>query len=244
MKQTIKHSIFALLVACTFQSGFAQRSKQDTDVKGTVTLKNGDEIKAYIRLSGDLKPWGNQNELVYYLESALADGKIKGKEVVKLKPKSVKKVVAGDRTFVPMKLSIAKLVMGVGLAKLRLIEQVYEGKINYYKVYDNPGPLIGLVTDAQRAQHEQDLEDARNNPIFFISKEKGEYKNIRNIKFSDVVTDCDDVVEKLESGYYGFEETNSDASTKVGKFLANHQNADKLENVIPLILKDYDACQN
>lgn len=243
MKTTLKLSMLALLTAATLSSGFAQRQKVDTDVMGTVVLKNGDEVKAYIRLDDGLNPWNNQKEVKYYLEKALADGKIKGKEVVTLKPKEVQKVIAGEQVFVPLKLSVAKLVMGVGLSKMRLVERIHEGNINYYKVYDNPGKLVGFVNDEMLAQHERDLEEARNNPIFFIEKEKGDYKNIRNIKFSEYVSDCDNVIQKLESGHYGFEEFNSDASTKVGKLIANNHNGGQLENAVPLILEDYDNCK-
>lgn len=221
----------------------AQYQTQPGEYPGRIIQKKG-ELKGYIILNGsEMSPWGNQTSVKFFTEDAAADGKVKGKEKQKFKPKDISGYDADGRYFESMKISASKLSMGVGLMQLRFVERLVDGNVKLYKFYESPAPVSATVGEEEKIKAEQELERMRNNPLYVIKKGSGPLTLVDKINLSQFLADCPEVKEKYESGGYGVEPWNNDAKSKVGKMLARSVNAKQVLAVLPEILNDYNNCK-
>jgi hypothetical protein len=84
----------------------------------------------------------------------------------------------------------------------------------------------------------------RNNPMLVLKKGDGKLSLVQKLNISELISDCPEVNEKYLSGGYGIEPFNTDAKSKLGKFIANNANAEQVEMILPEILADYNKCPN
>jgi len=239
----MKTSIFITLF-CTFSVfATAQYEFSPDEHKGEIyTIKEGTRT-GYIDLKGsDRSPWANQQSVRFFSEDALADNKVKGKEKEKYKPKQLKGYLAGDRYFESIKISPGKVKMGIGMASQKFVERLAHGKIKLYKLYEAPDPAGVYVGEEEIAAHEADLERMRNEPIYVLQHNGGNYQTMKNVNLEGWLSDCPEVLEKYKSGGYGIEPFNQDAKTGLGKSIAQKVNAERMEVVLAEILRDYNAC--
>lgn len=241
----MKKTYFIIVAFAISLSATAQEYKFDRDeFPGEIIVKKGSR-KGYIDMRGsDRSPWNNQNSLKFFTEEAIADGKLKNKEKEKYKPKDLKGYIADGRYFESIKISAAKLNLGVGLAQQKFVERLVDGHIKMYKFYESPDPTAVNVGEEAIAAHEQELERMRNNPMLVLRKGEDKLVLIRKVNIGEILADCPEVHKKYLSGGYGIEPFNNDAATKVGKFLAKNANAELMEKVLPEILMEYNKCIN
>jgi len=123
-----KANLLALIVSITF-SITAQEYKFDKDeFPGEIVLKKGSR-SGYIDMRGsEISPWKNQNSLKFFSEEAIADGRLKNKEKEKFKPKNLLGYIADGRYFESMKISSAKLNIGIGLMQTKFVERLIMAK--------------------------------------------------------------------------------------------------------------------
>ncbi|GEM_PF-1669428 len=239
----MKAPILCVALGLFALSATAQYELDADEFKGEIYLNKGGSRPGYIDMKGsDRSPWANQQSVKFFSEEALADGKVKGKEKEKFKPKALKGYLAGERYFESIKISASKVSTGIGIASQKFVERLADGKINLYKLYEAPDPAGVYVGEEEIAAHEADLERMRNEPLYVLQKDGGKYTLMRKINLSDWLSDCPEVLEKYESGGYGIEPFNKNASTGIGKSIANKVNAENMEMILPEILKDYNAC--
>lgn len=241
MKKTILFAFTIMISLC----GTAQEYKFDSDeFPGEIIVKKGAR-KGYVDMRGsDRSPWNNQNSVKFFTDEAIADGKLKNKEKEKFKPKDLKGYTADDRYFESIKISAAKLNIGVGMAQQKFVERMVEGHIKMYKFYESPDPTAVHVGEEAIAAHKVELERMRNNPMLVIKKGDEKLVLLRKVNIGELLADCPEVQEKYLSGGYGVEPFNTDAETKLGKFIAKNANAEQMEAILPEIFEDYNKCVN
>jgi hypothetical protein len=240
----MKKILLAIVCVSTLMAAtFADYELKDDQFKGEITLKNGKSRSGYIDLKGGvMSPWLTQQSVKFFTEEAISDGKLKNNEKEKFKPKDLKSFTAGDRTFDVLKVSASKFTSGIGLPQNKFVEKLVSGKVTLYKLYEAPDPMAVTVGEAQAAAHEAELERMRNNPVMLLQKEGEKLTPIGKINLSEYLSDCAEVVAKYESGNYGVEPFNQDASSKLGKMIANKTNSIIAGDVLEEILNDYNAC--
>jgi len=239
-----KASLSIIVFLFTF-NGFAQEYKFDKDeFPGEIIVKKGSR-KGYIDMKGsEMSPWKNQNSLKFFSEEAISDGKLKNKEKEKFKPKNINGYIADGRFFESIKISAAKLNIGVGIMQTKFVERLVDGEIKMYKFYESPDPTAVHVGEEAIAAHRQELERIRNNPMLVIKKGDEKLILIQKLNIGELLADCQEVQQKYLSGGYGIEPFNKDAKSKLGKFIANNANAEQMEMILPEILADYNKCVN
>lgn len=214
------------------------------EMKGQIITKKGEVLKGYIKLNGDERsPWKNQQKVEFFTEDAMADGKVKGKERETFKPKDIKAYVVGDRYFESMKISIAKLEVGIGIADWKFVERMTDGKLSIYRVYDTPDPVSVTTSEEERVALEQEMERMRTEPNIIMIKEGEDPVLPHKVNLADYMADCPAVADKYSSGDYGIEPWNPDAETKMGKWIANQTNAEQFKAVMTEIITDYNNCE-
>lgn len=241
----MKKVLLALFVGLMCYNTDAQEYKFDSDeFPGEIIVKKGSR-KGYIDMKGsDMSPWKNQNSLRFFSEEAIADGKLKNKEKEKFKPKDLKGYIADGRYFESMKISAAKLNIGVGIAKQKFVERFVDGHIKMYKFYESPDPTAVHVGEEAIAAHKAELERMRNNPMLVVKKGDEKLVLLRKVNIAELLADCPEVHQKYLSGGYGIEPFNTDAESKLGKFIAKNANAELMEAHLPEIFADYNKCMN
>lgn len=213
------------------------------EVRGKIIMSDGKELVGYIKLNGsEMSPWNNQKSVEFFTEEATKDGKVKRKEREKYKPKDIKAYVAGDRYFESMKISEAKLDIGVGIATWKFVERIVEGNVNYYHIYETPEFVSVTTTEEERIQQEQELERMRNNPMMVLIKGSEEPILAGKVDLGEFLSECPDVQEKYNNGDYGVEPFSKNRETKVGKWIGNAADAEAMRAVLPEILTDYNDC--
>lgn len=223
----------------------AQDYEFDSDeVPGKIITSKGKELKGYIKLNGDERsPWDNQKKVEFFTEQAIEDGKVKRKEREKYKPKDIKAYVADGRYFESMKISAAKLAIGIGISKWQFVERMVDGDISLYRLYDYPDPVAVTTSEEERVEYEQEMETMRTEPNLVLQKGDGDMELISKIDFSEYLAECPSVQEKYKSGGYGIEPWKTDKDSKLANWVANQMNLDKILAVLPEILGDYNSCE-
>ena len=218
---------------------------KDDEMKGHIITKKGVVLKGYVKLKGDdMNPWDNQKSVEFFTEDAMADGKVKGKERETYKPKDIQAYIAGDRHYEAMKISVAKLDIGMGIDSWKFVERVASGPLSVYRLYETPEAVSVTTSEEQRVQQEQELERMRSEPRIVMIKEGEKPTLIQKVDFAEYLADCPEVQEKYSSGGYGIEPWNPDAESKLGKWLSNQVNAEQIKAVIGEIIEDYNECLN
>ena len=235
-----------LIVFALVYSGMttAQEYKLRSDeMKGQIITNEGDILHGYIKLNGDERsPWGNQQKVEFFTQDAMSDGKVKGNERETFKPKDIKAYIVGDRYFEAMKISIAKLEVGIGIADWKFVERMVDGIISVYRIYDTPDPVSVTTSEEQRVALEQEMERMRTEPNIVMIKEGEDPVLPHKVNLAEFMADCPAVANKYSSGDYGIEPWNSDAETKIGKWIANQTNAEQFKAVMTEIINDYNNC--
>jgi hypothetical protein len=223
----------------------AQEYKFDSDeFPGEIIIKKGTR-NGYIDMKGsERSPWANQNSIRFFSEEAIADGKVKNKEKEKFKPKDLKGYISDGRYFESMKISAAKLNIGIGLMQYKFVERLVDGEIKLYKFYESPDPTAVHFGEEAIAAHKVELERMRNNPMLVIKKGDEKLALIQKLNIGDLLADCPEVQEKYLSGGYGIKPFNTDAKSKLGKFIAKNANAEQMESILPEIFADYNKCMS
>lgn len=237
-------NLFILSLCLAGTASFAQQYELKPDeMRGSIITEEGKELTGYIKLKGDaLNPWNNQNSVEFFTEEAIADGKVKGKERQKFKPKDIKGYKAGDRYFESMKISAAKLSLGIGIATWTFVERFTDGQIKMYRLYETPDAVTVTTSEAEKVAHEQELERMRNEPFIVLQKGEEDHVLITKVNLSDYLSDCPEVEQKYRNGDYGIEPFNPDGESKIGQFIARQHDANVVESVLPQIINDYNVC--
>lgn len=240
----MKKVLLALVCVSTLLAAkYSDYKLEDDQFKGEIILKNGKTRPGYIDLKGGvMSPWLTQQSIKFFTEEAISDGKLKNNEKEKFKPRDLKGFIAGDRMFDVLKVSASKFTTGIGLPQNKFVEKLVDGKVTLYKLYEAPDPAAVSVGEAAIAAREAELERIRNNPVYLLLKEDGDLTPIGKVNLSEYLSDCAEVVGKYESGGYGIEPFNQDASSKLGKMIANKTNSIIAGDVLEEILNDYNAC--
>ncbi|MDZ7845364.1 MAG: hypothetical protein U5L96_00460 [Owenweeksia sp.] len=198
---------------------------QDYELKadekpGQIITEKGKVLKGYIKLNGDAQsPWKNQTKVEFFTEDALADGKVKGREREKYKPKDIKAYIVDDRYFESIKISHMKLSLGVGFESWTFVEKPVEGALNLYHLYETPDPVAVNVGEEEQIAYEQELERMRNNPLLVLQTEDEDPILLRKVDFAEYLANCPKVQEKYQSGGYGIEPWNPDSNLSWGNGL-------------------------
>lgn len=238
----------SILIAITILTGLnlgAQNYEFEPDeMPGKIITDKGKELTGYIKLNGDERsPWDNQKSVEFFTEQAMEDGKVKGKEREKYKPKDIKAYVANGRYFESMKISAAKLSLGIGIDKWQFVERMVDGSTKLYRLYDYPDPVTVTTSEQERVEHEQQMESMRTEPNLVLQKGDGERELISKVDFVEYLSDCPKVREKYQSGGYGIEPWDTDKDSKIANWVASQVNLDKILAVLPEILDDYNSCE-
>ncbi len=234
-----------LLVVLSLSNAISAQEYElkDDEVKGHIITKKGVVLKGYIKLNGDeMNPWKNQSSVEFFTEDALSDGKVKGKEREKYKAKDIQAYIAGDRHFEAMKISVAKLDIGMGIDSWKFVERVIDGQLAIYRLYETPDPVSVTTSEEERVALEQEMERMRSEPRIVLIKEGDKPTLIQKVDFGEYLAECPEVQEKYQSGGYGIEPWNPDAESKLGKWLAQQVDAEQIKAVIKEIVEDYNAC--
>ena len=236
-----------LSLLCTLISliSFAQEYELEADqFAGEIVLKNGKILKGYIDLKGgDMTPWATQQSVKFFTDEAIKDGKLKGNEMEKFKPKDLKEFRAGERYFVTLKVSASKFTTGMGIPQNKFVECLVEGDVKLFKLYEAPDPAAVNIGEEQIAAYEAELERMRNEPVLLLQKGDDKLTPIGKVDLADFLKDCPAVQEKYTSGGYGVEPFNPDAKSKLGKMIANKANSVMAEDVLDQIITDYNNCE-
>ncbi len=239
-----KFNSLLFLLSVIFVTQAQEYQLEADQFEGEIILKNGEVRKGYIDLKGgDMTPWATQQSVKFFSEEATKDGKVKGKEMEKFKPKDLKGFRAGDRYFEVLKVSASKFTTGMGIPQNKFVECLVEGKIKLYKLYEAPDPAAVNIGEEAIAAYEAELERMRNEPVMLVSKDGGKLTPVGKVDLADFLKDCKSVQEKYTSGGYGVEPVNPDAKTKLGKMIANKANSVYADGVLEEILGDYNACE-
>lgn len=211
--------------------------------KGGITLKDGTTRVGYIDMKGgELTPWGNQSSVKFFSEDALADGKIKGKEREKFKPKDLAGYSVDGRYFESIKISHGKLTMGIGMMQTKFVERLADGKIKLYKLYETPDPAGVYVGEAEIAAHEADLERMRNEPLTVLIKGDDKPTTLGKINLSEFMSECPETVKKYEAGDFGIKPFDTKKEKGLVKRAENHANGERMMEVLPEIITEYNTC--
>jgi hypothetical protein len=236
-------TLLAMLLAFTHLAMAQGYELKDDEMKGHIITKKGVVLKGYIKLNGnDMSPWNNQTSVEFFTEDAMADGKVKGKEREKYKPKDIKGYVVGDRHFESMKISVAKLDLGMGIDTWKFVERIADGHISVYRLFETPEAVSVTTSEEQRVAQEQELERIRTEPRIVLIRDNDKPTLIQKVNFAEYLEKCPEVQEKYSSGGYGIEPWNPDAESKLGKWISNQANAEQIKAVIKEIITDYNAC--
>lgn len=239
----MKLPLLSFLVSVTLGLSAQDYELKPDEVKGQIITSKGDVLDGYIKLKGDAQsPWNNQKSVEFFTESALADGKVKGKELEKFKPKDIKGYVAGDRYFESVKISAAKLSIGVGVAQWNFVEKMVDGDIKMYRLYESPDPVSVTTSEEERVALEQEYERMRNEPLIVLQKGEDEMITLTKVQLTEYLSECPEVQDKYKTGGYGVEPFNPDAGTSVGKWISRQMDAGVVESILPEILTDYNDC--
>ena len=216
---------------------------KDDEMKGHIITKKGVVLKGYIKLNGsEMSPWKNQTSVEFFTEDAMADGKVKGKEREKYKPKDIKAYVVGDKHYESLKISVAKLDIGIGMDTWKFVERIADGHISVYRLFETPESVSVTTSEEQRVAQEQELERIRTEPRIVLIRDKDKPTLIQKVDFAKYLEKCPEVQEKYSTGGYGIEPWNPDAESKLGKWLSNQANAEQIKSVIKEIITDYNEC--
>jgi len=240
MKSVLRTTLaFGCIVSLAFTTTYDPKPGQ---YKGEIIQRSGKNLIGYVDLNGsDKEPWKNQKSVKFFTEDAAADGKVKGKEMQKFKPKDCAGYTFEGRTFDSRELSLDKVLTGIGMGKKgHFLEKLVDGKVELYKVYATPEELIGFVTEEDKIKHREECERIIENPDMIMEKD-GDWYALGNSDLRDMIGDCETVLEKYHNGDYGFTPTNPDAETKVGKLIANASMMEKAREVLPEIIADYNS---
>lgn len=223
---------------------FAQEYELKSDeMKGHIITSKGVVLKGYIKLKGDeMNPWKNQSSVEFFTEDAMTDGKVKGKERESYKPKDIQAYIAGDQHYEAMKISVAKLDIGMGIDSWKFVERVIDGHLAIYRLYETPESVSVTSSEEQRVAREQELERMRSEPRIVLIKKGEKPTLIQKVDFGEYLAQCPEVQEKYQSGGYGIEPWNADADSKLGKWLAKQVDAEQIKAVIKEIVTDYNEC--
>ena len=217
---------------------------KDSEYKGQIIDKKGNVRQGYVDMKGnEMTPWKNQQSLKFFSEEAVADGKVKGKEKEKYKPKDITAYIADGRYFETVKISASKLTIGVGIASYRFVERLLEGEVSLYRLYEAPDPAGVYVGDEAIAAHKEELERMRNNPLKILKKQDGDFIKVTKVNLAEYLEECPSVVEKYNTGGYGIEPWIPKKGKKLAGALAKSANAERMEAVLPEILGDYNTCK-
>lgn len=241
----MKKITLGLLCVMLSFAGFSQEYELEADqFAGEIVLKNGKTRKGYIDLKGgDMTPWATQQSIKFFTDEAIKDGKLKGNEMEKFKPKDLKEFRAGERYFVTLKVSAAKFTTGMGIPQNKFVECLVEGNVKLFKLYEAPDPAAVNIGEEQIAAYEAELERMRNEPVLLLQKGDNKLTPIGKVDLADFLKDCASVQEKYTSGGYGVEPFNPDAKSKLGKMIANKTNSIMAEDVLDQIITDYNKCE-
>lgn len=241
----MKKLIFSLALLTGLSSINAQEYELRPDqFKGEITMKDGTVRKGYIDLKGgEMSPWATQQSVKFFSDEAIADGKLKGKEKEKFKPRELKGFTAGERNFEMLKVSASKFTSGIGIPQNKFVERLVDGKVKLYKLYEAPDPAAVNIGEEQIAAHEAELERMRNEPVYIISNDGGKLTPIGKVDLMELLKDCEEVQKKYESGGYGVEPYKKGKNSKLGKMIANKANSILAGDVLVEILNDYNACK-
>lgn len=226
----------------------AQKSAGDY-VKGEVILLSGETINCFINyepISPGIIQSGFkylENEKYQILKNG---GKIKGKEILKLKPKEVEKVILDNgKTFKKVTYADLTAVGPASIPKSYLYEVLVEGKITLFRKFEEPGGPIQVVEgeeaqailDGVELTMEEKIANANSKFELLVFKDEKMAKNITNIKIQDYISDNEEVLQKFENEEYGSLKTVLSSKIKPSDF--NYRHPLYLESLTRLIT-DYN----
>jgi hypothetical protein len=239
----MRNLFLALLMTCSALLSAQEYELASDEKKGHIITKKGVVLKGYIKLKGDeMSPWKNQSSVEFFTEDAMSDGKVKGKEREKFNPKDIQAYVVEDRHFEAMKISVAKLDIGMGIDSWKFVERVADGHISVYRLFETPDPVSVTTSEEERVALEQEMERMRSEPRIVLIKEGEKPTLIQKVDFAEYLEKCPEVQEKYTSGGYGIEPWNPDAESKLGQWMSKQANAEQIKAVLKEIITDYNEC--
>jgi|GEM_PF-4839179 len=185
---------------------------QTETTKVKIHLKNGKTTEVLVGMNTD-KPWNYQDGLVAIpLELRNAE-KIRKKDYITFKAKSIEAYEFNGRYFKSMKVAINAREEGSSqlamIPRYQLLERVQEGAITVYTGYPTPKGGLGDKQAEIYADH-------RDNPDYFVKKASmKKTKNLTMVNIEKLIKDCPEVHNKYRDGAYG------NHAMKEGKKLGN-----------------------
>ncbi len=201
-------STYILLVALCFS--FAADAQLYN--KGTITLKNGKTVDAYIEIDYRF-PQRFQNGISYLTPKTYAKfekkGKVKGKDKEKLQPKDIQgfELETGAKYASVKYLDMFSNTKTGIIPRARIFEQVADGKIKMYKFYTpTTGKKVSYeLLDQKRAGDAQLIAYIQDNFQLLIEKDEKDKnpKNVVSINLLNYIGDNDEVKTNYDNNHYG-----------------------------------------
>lgn len=213
---------------------------QSTRYEAIIHLEDGKTAEGMVALN-EYMPWTYQKSVSLF-DKSLADKKrIKKKEKTKYKASKVMGFEIEGRYFESRKLLVPAGEYGgtlKGLPKYTFLERIVEGEILVFRAYSYPPSVASGIT------FEEIYKSIRNDPQYFISKEKGKkgkVKYLGNVNIQKWIKDAPETSEKFENGDYG--NFKRKKGKKLGNFLKGQVENENPQLMIDVI-KDYNAEMN
>ncbi len=223
--------IFFINVAGTYAQGLYQ--------KGTIELKKGKTIEAYIQIDFRF-PQRFQQSLTYLspkdYDKSIKTGKIKGSMKEKLEPKDVEGFTLADgRVFKTVKyVDITGKAIKM-IPKRMILEQVADGRICMYKLYSRTtGSIEKELANLTFGDPKILIDYIQNNFQLLIQKDTDNPRNVIHINLLNYIGDNAQVKQNYDNNHYGLRNQFSEEK-KFGKYVNKEYEAAFLR-----LLDDYN----
>lgn len=238
-----------LFLVCFISTGalFAQTYVDIPWRAGTITTKKDEVKEGYIRLGGDLGALYLNNSKVYFVaaEDHIEGKKPKKKKIKEYKPDDIKGYSTYTENSEGERIQMDHMtgeVMKPGLVKAKkgkaFLWRKVEGEKEVYIFV--PKPSKKLVTTAD--ERSDDLKKSEASATYYLRMED-EFKKVVDLDLIKVLSDCPDVVEKIENEAYGFKPKSKRKKKKgFGKLMAAAVGDNKMEQDICRAIIDYNEC--
>lgn len=229
-------TILFLLLFVSTNFAFAQEDELPANLyRAKIVTTDGDTAEGIIEWNNN-SPWAYQDGVKMFDEALLSEKRVKNKDKVQYKAKSIKTLEFDGRKFIGRKIMMPACEYCSdlkALPKMMIVEVLDEGPIDIYKGYSMPpGVASGVSFD-------EIYESIRNSPNYLVFKEGRKVPmGINDINIDKWINDSDATYKKWMDGGYG------NAVRKKGKKMANFIKdsfAAEDTDLMLTVIRDYNA---
>jgi hypothetical protein len=235
-----KNLLILMVLNLMALAAFAQEPVlNDNQFKGHIIKANGETEEGILELrGGQFSPWANQTEVKFISLEKFTSGQVKKKDWTAYSPKQISGYSIGEKTFVSQKYANMAAVGPDMLARMYFIEKVVDGKLTIYRFYETPlmmasGPNASAELEASQLQ-------CRNHPQVLVQKDGGKVKGLGEIDITKYIDDNAEVLEKYNTGGYGFLPKKGEKKG-LGGMIAQSDDNETLKQYIVTIAQEYNG---